>query len=159
MSSKKIEIIVPKGYDFVQDGLDIKFVKKSNSKWEEKDAKVVGYYVNKDSKVVKTCAVPRLEKHGNIFYKESQGIGMIAMAKLTQQLIDFNKGWEPDWFDKGEYKSCIYHEFNSEGDEFKVVRTRNFRNLFSFLAFKTDEDAELFLDTNIKEIRLAKDFI
>jgi hypothetical protein len=57
MSSKKIEIIVPKGYDFVQDGLDIKFVKKSNSKWEEKDAKVVGYYVNKDSKVVRKLRV------------------------------------------------------------------------------------------------------
>jgi hypothetical protein len=53
----------------VQDGLDIKFVKKSNSKWEEKDSKVVGYYVNKDSKVVNTCAVPRLEKHSNIFHQ------------------------------------------------------------------------------------------
>jgi hypothetical protein len=50
---------VPDGYDFVQDGLDIKFVKKSNSKWEDKDSKVVGYYINKDSKVVNTCAVPR----------------------------------------------------------------------------------------------------
>jgi hypothetical protein len=36
MNGKKIEIKVPDGYDFVQDGLDIKFVKKSNSKWEEK---------------------------------------------------------------------------------------------------------------------------
>jgi hypothetical protein len=36
---------------------------------------------------------------------------------------------------------------------------RNFRDLFSFLAFKTNEDAKEFLDTNIKEIKLAKDFI
>jgi hypothetical protein len=42
MNGKKIQITVPDGYDFVQDGLDIKFVKKSNSKWEEKDSKVVG---------------------------------------------------------------------------------------------------------------------
>jgi hypothetical protein len=28
-----------------------------------------------------------------------------------------------------------------------------------FLAFKTKEDAEEFLSTNIKEIKLAKDFI
>jgi hypothetical protein len=52
----------------------------------------------------------------------------------------------------------LFQPWNSASlDNFrKVVRTRNFRNLFSFLAFKTDEDAELFLDTNIKEIRLAK---
>jgi hypothetical protein len=106
MSGKKIEIKVPDGYDFVQDGLDIKFVKKSNSKWEDKDSKVVGFYVTKDSRVVNTCAVPRLEKHSNIFCKESQAVGSLALARLTQQLADANGDWEPDWTDVNESKYC-----------------------------------------------------
>jgi hypothetical protein len=152
MEGKKIEITVPDGYDFVQDGLDIKFVKKSNSKWEDKDSKVVGYYINKDSKVVNTCAVPRLEKHSNIFRKESQAIGSLALAKLTHQLADVNGDWEPDWTDVNENKYCIYRS----SDEHKVYCSDVEHE---FLAFKTKEDAEEFLGTNIKEIKLAKDFI
>jgi hypothetical protein len=152
MNGKKIEISVPDGYDFVQDGLDIKFVKKSNSKWEDKDSKVVGYYINKDSKVVNTCAVPRLEKHSNIFHKESQAVGSLALARLTQQLADANGDWEPDWTDGNESKYCIYRS----SDKYKVFCSDVEPE---FLAFKTEEDAKEFLSTNIKEIKLAKDFI
>ena len=157
MSGKKVEVKVPDGYELIQDGLQIKFVEQSG-KWDSKD-KISGYYVNKDSKIVGCVPFPRVERHSNIFYKESQAVGSLALSRLSQQLADFNDGWEPDWYNQEEYKSCIYHEFNSDGDEFKIVRLRNFRNLYSFLTFKTDKDAELFLDENIREILLAKDFI
>ena len=150
MKDKKIEIKVPDGYDFVQDGLDIKFVKQNGS-WDSKD-KISGYYVNKDSKVVGCVPFPRAEKHSNIFHKKSQAVGSLALARLTQQLADVNGDWEPDWTDGNESKYCIYRS----SDKYKVFCSDVEPE---FLAFKTEEDAEEFLKANIKEIKLAKDFI
>jgi hypothetical protein len=39
---------------------------------------------------------PRDKSNRNIFAKESQAEGMIAMAMLSQQLADFNEEWEPN---------------------------------------------------------------
>ena len=156
MNGKKIEVIVPDGYRLKQDGIYIEFVRKSRDKWEDKD-KISGYYINKNSKVVGTITFPRDEKHSNIFHTESQAKGMLSMAKLTQQLADFNGGWKPDWGNKNETKYCIYHRCRKNSlDEFNVYDTDT---LYRFLAFKTELDAKEFLDTNIKEIKLAKDFI
>jgi hypothetical protein len=52
--------------------------------------KISGYYVNKDSKIVGCVPFPRAEKHSNIFHKESQAVGSLALARLSQQLADFN---------------------------------------------------------------------
>jgi hypothetical protein len=53
---------------------------------------------------------PRDRSNRNIFAKESQTEGMIAMAMLSQQLADVNGDWEPDWGEK-DIKYCIYSEF------------------------------------------------
>jgi hypothetical protein len=45
---------------------------------------------------------------------------MIAMAMLSQQLADFNGGWEPDW-EEEYYNWCIRSEFN--GSELVFVAT------------------------------------
>jgi hypothetical protein len=39
---------------------------------------------------------PRDKSNRNIFAKESQAKGMVAMAMLSQQLADVNQGWEPN---------------------------------------------------------------
>jgi hypothetical protein len=156
MKGEKIEVTVPDGYRLKQDGIYIEFVIKSRDKWGIKD-KISGYYINKNSKIVDTVYSQRAEKHGNIFHTESQAKGMISVAKLSQQLADFNGDWKPDWGNKNETKYCIYHRCrNNSLDEFTVSDTDT---LYRFLAFKTELDAKEFLDTNIKEIRLAKDFI
>jgi hypothetical protein len=48
---KKIEIEVPVGYELVQDGMNIKFVKSDKRflKWEEKDNNLSGYCVDRVS--------------------------------------------------------------------------------------------------------------
>ena len=154
MSGKKIEVEVPDGYKLIQDGLEIKFVEQ-NGNWDSKD-KISGYYVNKDSKVVGCVPFPRAEKHSNIFYKKSQAEGSLFLARLSQQLADFNKDWEPEWFDDDKTKFCIVNDFRGGCGEFKVVQRTT---LYRFLAFKTKEDAEEFLEVNIDEIYLAKEFI
>jgi hypothetical protein len=154
MSGKKIEVEVPDGYKLIQDGLEIKFVEQ-NGNWDSK-GKISGYYVNNMSEVVGFVPFPRAEKHGNIFHKKAQAVGSLFLAKLSQQLADFNKDWAPEWFDDDKTKFCIVNDFKGGVSEFKVVQRTT---LYHFLAFKTKEDAEEFLEVNIGEISLAKDFI
>jgi hypothetical protein len=49
----------------------------------------------------------------HIFLKESQAIGSISLAVLTQQLADFNEGWYPEWWDDDKTKFCIVNDFRS----------------------------------------------
>jgi hypothetical protein len=157
MSDKKIEIEVPEGYELVQDGMNIKFVKKDERflSWEEKDSKLTGYCVNSFSWVYAPYNYDRNCTTMNTFATESQAKGSLALSMLSQQLADVNGDWEPDW-GKDNMKWCIHSEFN--GSEFVFIVTYYWRN-HHFLTFKTKEDAEKFLSINIKEIKLAKDFI
>jgi hypothetical protein len=154
---KKIEIEVPEGYELVQDGMNIKFVKKDEpiTGWWDKDTTVSGHYVDGVSDVCVADSHPRNRGNRNIFATESQAKGSIAMAMLSQQLADVNGDWEPEW-EEEYYNWCIRSEFN--GSELVFVVTCYWR-IHNFLAFKTKKDAEKFLDENIKEIKLAKDFI
>jgi hypothetical protein len=93
----------------------------------------------------------------NIFATEAQAIGSRALAKLSQQLADFNGEWEPKWGEGTGSKYCIHSRFCGKKHIFVVDCFR--RDYPRFLSFKTREDAEKFLEVNIDEIELAKDFI
>ena len=159
MGDKKIEIEVPVGYDFVRNGMEIEFVKREGAlgslNWQEKDSNVRGYCVSRISDVYNVENSLRNDLSRNIFAKESQAKGMIAMAMLSQQLADVNGDWEPGWGEK-EIKYCISREFSGDSLDFRVIR---YWRIYHFLSFKTKEDAEKFLEVNIDEIELAKDFI
>jgi hypothetical protein len=154
---KKIEIEVPVGYKLVQDGMNIKFAKIDEplTGWWDKEDTVSGHYVGGDSEAYAADSHPRDKSNRNIFAKESQAKGMVAMAMLSQQLADVNQGWEPNW-KKYSCKWCIHGELEDGHFVFVVAGVWHLRH---FLSFKTKEDAEKFLDENIKEIKLAKDFI
>jgi hypothetical protein len=158
MSDKKIEIEVPEGYKLVQDGMKFEFVKKDERflKWGEKDSKLSGYCVDRVSEVYAIGDCPRFDLNRKTFATESQAKGMIAMAMLSQQLADVNGDWEPEWGEGTDAKYCIYSRFSGAS---LVFDAGCFRDIPRFLALKTKEDAEKFLDENIKEIKLAKDFI
>jgi hypothetical protein len=47
----------------------------------------------------------------NIFATEAQAIGSRALAKLSQQLADFNGEWEPKWGEGTGSKYCIHSRF------------------------------------------------
>ena len=155
---KKIEIEVPKGYKLVRDGMKFEFVKIDEplTGWRSKEDTVSGYYVDGVSDICVADSHPRDEDNRNIFAEESQAKGMIAMAMLSQQLADVNGDWEPEWGEGTDAKYCIYSRFSGAS---LVFDAGCFRDIPRFLALKTKEDAEKFLDENIKEIKLAKDFI
>ena len=155
---KKIEIEVPKGYKLVQDGMKFEFVKKDERflSWEEKDSKLTGYRVSSASDVYSVDNYDRSGTSRNIFETESQAIGSRALSKLSQQLADFNGEWGAKWGEGTDAKYCIYSRVCGKKHIFVVDC---FRDYPRFLALKTREDAEKFLEVNIDEIELAKDFI
>ena len=110
---KKIEIEVPVGYKLVQDGMNIKFAKIDERflSWEEKDSKLTGCCINSFSEVYAAYNYDRNCTTINTFATESQAEGSLALAMLSQQLADFNQGWEPDWGLGADAKYCIYSEF------------------------------------------------
>ena len=157
MSDKKIEIEAPEDYELVQDGMNIKFVKSDKRflSWEEKDSGLNGYYIDVASGVYTAGNCPRQGANKNIFAKESQARGALALAVLSQQLADVNQGWEPDWKKDG-CKWCIHSELVDGRFIFVVA---GFWHARHFLTFKTKEDAEKFLPANIEKINFAKDFL
>jgi hypothetical protein len=161
MRDKKIEITVPDGYELVQDGLDIKFVKKAKkmderlAKWCDKDSDLNGYYVDDESNVVAAVYGTRRDGNRNIFATVAQAESSIALAMLSQQVADCNGDWEPDW-EENTTKWCIRREWHDGRD----IYTIDFEYHYShFLAFETEVSAEEFLKANIDEIKMAKHFI
>jgi hypothetical protein len=155
---KKIEIEIPEGYELVQNRMKFEFVKKDERflSWEEKDSNLSGYRVSSASDVYSVDNYDRNDTTMNIFATEAQAIGSRALAKLSQQLADFNGDWEPEWGEGTDAKYCIYSSFFGKKHIFAVGC---FRDIPRFLALKTKEDAEKFLEVNIDGIELAKDFL
>jgi hypothetical protein len=74
IKGKKIEITVPEGYDFVQEGNSCYFIKKEDNKnfasWEQKDKLVTGYFIDKESKICRLkdfSKSSRSEEDKNVF--------------------------------------------------------------------------------------------
>ena len=161
MSDKKIEITVPDGYELVQDGLDIKFVERTKkmderlSKWCDKDSELNGYYVNDDSTITAAVHFIRREGNRNIFATVAQAESSIALAMLSQQVVDCNGDWTPDW-KENTTKWCIRRECHDGRDIFTVDFEYHHSH---FLAFESEAIAEEFLKVNIDELRMAKDFV
>jgi hypothetical protein len=131
--------------------------KRVHKMWGETKIGIKGYFVGLFSMVQQyDTARQRSKDDRHIFFKESQAIGSISLSVLTQQLADFNEGWVPEWWDDDKTKFCIVNDFIGGCGEFKVVQGTT---LYRFLAFKTKEDAEEFLEVNRAEIYLARDFI
>jgi hypothetical protein len=66
----------------------------------------------------------------------------------TQQLADVNQDWYPKWC-SDDVKYCIVRD--CIGHSYKLT-VEECTNRYHFLAFKTREDAELFLENNDEEL-------
>ena len=161
MNDEKTEITVPYGYELMQDGLDIKFVKKTkkvdecSAKWRDKENSVHGYYVDDESNVVAGVHGVRRDGNRNIFATVAQAESSLALAMLSQQVADCTGDWTPDW-EGNTTKWCIRREWHDGRDIYTIDSEYHHSH---FLAFETEVIAEGFLKANIDEIKMAKDFI
>lgn len=100
--------------------------------------KIYGYYVGNDSQVNDAQGYST-ENNRNIFATQEQANSSLAQSQLTQFMQRLNGSWKPDWKSE-EYKWVI--DFYK--DEPRVTCAVAYRK---FLAFETEKNAKLFIET------------
>jgi hypothetical protein len=85
------------------------------------------------------------------FATENQAKSSLAMAKLSQLMAVYNNGWQADWNDEDESKFCIVFYDGA-------IRVDSLCSTKRFLAFKTKEIAEEFLENFREDIETYFNF-
>lgn len=155
---KEIKIQIPEGYEGIDEEKSnlaegrIVFKKKEVDPWRFTNPKVQGFYVaSLNSEVISTTkSCPWLCGNENIFATEKQAKSMLAMAQLSQIILN-DKRFGGPITDK-EWLSPMYkYVIDRYDNDIKTYRwiECNFR----FLVFHTEEQRDLFLRENEDLIR------
>ena len=146
----KVEIEVPEGKEIKE----VIFIDKyEDIEWREHD-KISGYFINKYSCAVHVIERPRrFIEDKYIFKTKEQANASIALAMLSQQVYEFNRGWQPNW--KKEYQVKYVIVPCLEG--FRVVDWGG--NKPKLLTFQYKKTAEKFLSMNGEIMKEAYIFL
>ena len=151
METKELKISVPLGYEIDKENSTfecIKFKKIEQKKWRDnKDANIIGYYINLDSKIVqieKDSDYKNIKSNHDVFATERQAKSALAMAQISQIMtnderfggIITDEGWVNNY-----WKYVIYRNKNG-------INIGTVLNEYKFLAFHTREQRNLFLQEN-----------
>lgn len=156
METKEVKIVPPEGYEIDKENSTLECIKFKPivKRWRDNtNALFVGYYINKDSRIIQTSYCSNNDFNSNIFATKKQAKSALAMAQISQIMANderfggvvTDEEWKLDTttkytIGKGDGKICKgYHSF-----------------LYSFLAFHTYEQRELFLEENED---LVKDYL
>ena len=155
MSNKIIKINnIPKGYEIDQENSTtekIILVKKSiyPEDWEDYfiDNYIEGFYIEgeyAEHSFITNCG----HQDKSIFKTKKQAQTSIAYAQLTQlmALPFYNGTWVPNWENKEQIKYCIVRYNNTIG-------TSTVDSDFKFLAFKSKEIRDIFLENHLNLIK------
>jgi len=135
----KVEIEVPEGKEIKEVIFIDKYV---DLEWREHD-EISGYCVNKYSCVVPISERPRrFIEDQNIFKTKEQAVASIGLAVLSQQVYEFNRGWQPDWEKEHQVRYALVPCL--EG--FRVVDWGGKKH--KLLTFQYKETAKKFLSMN-----------
>lgn len=158
----EIKIQIPEGYDGIDEeksnlaeGRIVFKKKKEVTPWRKTTHPIVGYYVNDDSVIRKVdieyeCDNQRVCDR-NVFASRKQTDSMLAMAQLSQIIENderFGGSLTDEEWTRSDYKKYVI----IRGDGHVEV-VAHFAYCYFFLAFHTEEQAELFLKENEDLIR------
>ncbi len=149
---KHLKINIPEGYEIDQaqstfENIVFKPVATLPKAWKGLK-EINGYCTTSLSKITRVIGLSVINDNRNVFATEEQAQASIALAQLSQLMHVYNDGWIPDWND-GEYKSII-----ELYEDRLVIETK--ASWISFLAFKNEQLAELFLENFKDLITIAK---
>lgn len=151
---KSIKIEIPKGYKIDKEQSTFENIvfkpltKYLPKTWEELEI-IDGYYATVASTI--NGVIGRSAKiftNKNTFTTKEQAEASIALAQLSQLMKVYNDGWVPDW----KNDTCKY-TIRYSADE---ISRDCYIRLNSFLAFKTNEIRDEFLENFIDLITIAK---
>ena len=145
---------IPKGYEIDQQNSTtekIILVKKSiyPEDWEEHfiDNYIEGFYIEGEyAEYSSITSCGHYDK--SVFKTKKQAQTSIAYAQLTQlmALPCYNGDWVPNWENKEQIKYCIVRYNNTIG-------TSTVDSDFKFLAFKSKEIRDIFLENHLNLIK------
>ena len=149
----KLQIQIPEGYEI--DTFDIKtglvtFKKKPVERWIDKPGRTVnGYFIDNFSRVVQSiCGIE--SETINRFATEKQAQSALAMAQLSQIIANDPRFGGPitdeEWKEACKTKYIISRKGNSIIADYLYL-------YYTFLAFHTSEQRDLFLEENMDLIK------
>ena len=155
-TNQEIEFNIPEGYvidnskstenKIVCKPIEPKYPKSWNEAFISEFIK--GYYVEGSSIEHTGHNKCTIEDRGT-FKTEKQAASALAYAQLTQlmALPCYNGDWMPDWNNLSQIKYCIERLL-----KYDIVKL-DFSGCFSFLAFKSKEARDVFLENHLDLIR------
>jgi hypothetical protein len=150
MNTLKIEI--PQGYEIDKEkstfeNIVFKEAKKELPKsWEE--LKVLSGFYQSGGCVAGGGQYSINSSNKNVFATKEQAEACIAIAQLSQLMKVYNDGWEADWSNRTDKYSMYFYKEDITIGHMMCAR--------SFLSFKDEETAELFLENFRELIEQAK---
>ena len=155
---KEVKIVPPEGYEIDKENSTfdcIKF-KPITKRWRDnKEALIVGYYINHHSNVfpVGPSWFHNIEINYNIFATEKQAKSALAMARISQIMANDERFGgvvtDKEWGNGNTLKYVLARCEN------KIIRSLC-TTRYDFLAFHTSEQSDLFLEENED---LIKDYL
>ena len=153
---KEIKITPPEGSEIDKENSTfdcIKF-KPLVKKWRDnKNELFVGYFINHDCRILKTTPCSNVKYNRDVFATEKQAKSALAMAQISQIMANderFGGVVTDEEWDSGTPLKYVIERYNNE------IRTQDYCNAYTFLAFHTSEQRYLFLKENLD---LVKDYL
>lgn len=153
---KEIKITPPEGYEIDRKNSTFECIKFKpiKKKWRDEEyAKICGYFINVDASIIPVSQTSNIDVNHNIFATEKQAKSALAMAQISQIMANDERfgGIITD----EEWKLSTITKYTIGRGDGKISKgCHNF--LYSFLAFHTYEQRELFLKENED---LVKDYL
>lgn len=158
---KEIKIVPPEGYEIDKENstFDCIKLKPIQKRWrDDRTKKIKGFWITPDS-FIYSCEETRYDpmyntpNNYNTFATEKQAKSALAMARISQ-IIKNDKRFggaitNEEWEDRCTKKWIIRRYEKSIGKEYSTIN-------YSFLAFHTKEQCELFFEENED---LVKDYL
>lgn len=152
MENKELKIIPPEGYeiDTKNSTLEcIKFKKKPNRWRDNPDAIISGYFLFGGTTHLVDGAYYNSNNH-NIFATEKQAKSALAMARISQIMANDERFGGPvtdeEWKNP-KNKHIIVKSYDPLSNKCGAYKHRS-NDSYSFLAFHTPEQRDLFLEEN-----------
>ena len=157
MNSKEIKITPPEGYEIDKEKSTfdcIKFKPIKKKRWrDDENIILTGCFIDSISIITKVLAKNRCTNIGdnfNIFATEKQAKSALAMARISQIMANDERFGgvvtDKEWNNKITCKYVIDRKFD-------VIIKSTYLSYYTFLAFHTEEQRDLFLEENEDLVR------
>lgn len=149
---KEIKITPPDGYEIDKENSTFYCIKfKPIIRWRDNQkSKTNGYWINSISNITKALSSRNTPDNYNVFATDKQAKSALAMARISQIMANDERFGgvvtDEEWAREEIVKYVI-------GRYKEVILQFAYREAYSFLAFHTKEQSELFLKENEDLVR------